>query len=334
MDMKRRDYLIRATAHGGLVRALAIDATGVADEITQRHQTAPAVTAALGRLATGALLFGARLKEDAHSITLRINGDGPAGVLMATANASGSVRGLVSNPRPDVEQVANGKLNVSGAVGSTGEVSVTKDLGMRQPYVGKVELVSGEIGEDLAHYLLRSEQVQSALGIGVFVPPDGSVEAAGGYLIELMPDVPDAVAAELEAAITALPHPTAMLRAGEGPEDILRRVFGDDFDDHRRPRRPLRVPVFHRAGGTHNPHAGRRRRGGDDRGGPRPGRRGSHVRLLHGGLPGPAGPPGVNVRSGRRRLICWATTGCEESPCFAGVAGWILRPLLGPTKVR
>jgi molecular chaperone Hsp33 len=230
MDMKRRDYLIRATAHGGLVRALAIDATGVADEITQRHQTAPAVTAALGRLATGALLFGARLKEDAHSITLRINGDGPAGVLMATANASGSVRGLVSNPRPDVEQVANGKLNVSGAVGSTGEVSVTKDLGMRQPYVGKVELVSGEIGEDLAHYLLRSEQVQSALGIGVFVPPDGSVEAAGGYLIELMPDVPDAVAAELEAAITALPHPTAMLRAGEGPEDILRRVFGDDFE--------------------------------------------------------------------------------------------------------
>lgn len=228
--MKRRNYLIRATAHGGLVRALAIDATGVANEITQRHQTDPAVTAALGRLATGALLFGARLKEEAHSVTLRIDGGGPAGMLMATANASGGVRGLVSNPRPDVDQVRDGKLNVSGAVGTTGEVSVTKDMGMRQPYVGKVEMVSGEIGEDLAHYLLRSEQVNSALGIGVFVPPDGSVEAAGGFLIELMPDVPDDVAAALETAITALPHPTAMLRAGEAPEDILRRIFGDDFD--------------------------------------------------------------------------------------------------------
>jgi molecular chaperone Hsp33 len=226
--MSRRDYLVRGTAYGGLVRAFAIDATGVVEELMRRHVTDPVVTAALGRLASGALLFGAMLKEDAHMVTLRVQGDGPAGTLLASANATGGVRGLVQNPRPDVEQVRNGKLNVSGAVGSTGYVTVTKDLGLGQPYVGTVEIVSGEIGEDLAHYLLRSEQVPSAVGIGVFVRADGSVEAAGGYLLQLMPGVSDAVAVGIESAVRELPHPTAMLRAGETPEHILARIFGDD----------------------------------------------------------------------------------------------------------
>jgi molecular chaperone Hsp33 len=226
--MSRRDYLVRGTAHDGLVRAFAIDATGVVEELMRRHVTDPVVTAALGRLASGALLFGAMLKEDAHMVTLRVQGDGPAGTLLASANATGGVRGLVQNPRPDVEQVRNGKLNVSGAVGSTGYVTVTKDLGLGQPYVGTVEIVSGEIGEDLAHYLMRSEQVPSAVGIGVFVRADGSVEAAGGYLLQLMPGVSDAVAVGIEAAVRELPHPTAMLRAGETPEQILARIFGDD----------------------------------------------------------------------------------------------------------
>src|SRR5690606_30220418 len=125
-----------------------------------------AVSAALGRLSTGALLFGAMLKEEDQLVTIRVQGDGPAGTLLASANGRGEVRGLVGTPRPNVDQVRDGKLNVRGAVGTDGRVTVTKDLGMRQPYSGTVSIVSGEIGEDLAHYLATSEQVPSAVGIG------------------------------------------------------------------------------------------------------------------------------------------------------------------------
>jgi molecular chaperone Hsp33 len=233
--MTRHDYLVRGTAADGLISAFAIDATGVVDELMRRHGTDPVVTAALGRLATGALLFGAMLKEAGHMVTIRVHGNGPAGTLLASANATGGVRGLVGNPRPDIDQVRDGKLNVSGAVGRSGVLTVTRDLGLGQPYVGAVELVSGEIGEDLAHYLARSEQIPSAVGIGVFVRPDGSVEAAGGYLVQLLPGVTDAEAARIESVIRTLPHPTTMLRAGNTPEQILGRIFGDGFEslEHR-----------------------------------------------------------------------------------------------------
>ncbi|HSJ26022.1 MAG TPA: Hsp33 family molecular chaperone HslO [Longimicrobiales bacterium] len=227
--MSRSDHLVRATALDGLVRALAIDATGVVNEIARRHSTIPVVTAAIGRLSIGALLFGAMLKEASHMVTLRMQGDGPAGTLLASANATGGVRGLVSNPQPDVEQVRNGKLNVRGAVGTSGSLTVTRDLGMGQPYVGTVEIVSGEVGEDIAHYLLRSEQVPSAVGIGVFVEAEGSVGAAGGYLLQLLPGVSDRQAADIEAVVRDLPHPTVMLRDGSTPEAMLRRIFGDNL---------------------------------------------------------------------------------------------------------
>ena len=220
------DYLVRATAHQGLVRAFAIDATNVVEELKRRHDTIPVVTAAIGRLSTGALLFGAMLKEPDHLVTVRVQGDGPAGTLLASANGDGGVRGLVANPQPDVDQVRNGKLNVRGAVGTTGHLTVTKDLGLGQPYIGTVEIVSGEVGEDLAHYLALSEQIPSAVGIGVFVNADGSVEAAGGYLVQLLPGVTDADAERIENVIRDLPHPTTMLRAGESPEQILQRIFG------------------------------------------------------------------------------------------------------------
>lgn len=221
--------MVRATAHGGLVRAFAIDAAGVVGELMRRHNTIPVVTAAIGRLSIGALLFGAMLKDDEHMVTLRVQGGGPAGTLLASADATGGVRGLVSNPQPHVEQVRNGKLNVSGAVGTSGHLTVTRDLGLGQPYTGTVELVSGEIGEDLAHYLLRSDQIPSAVGIGVFVQADGSVEAAGGYLVQLLPGLGDEDAARIEEVIRELPHPTAMLRSGESPESMLGRIFADGF---------------------------------------------------------------------------------------------------------
>ena len=141
--MERSDYLVRATAHDGLIRAFAIDATDVVNELVRRHDTWPVVTAALGRLSIGALLFGAMLKEETHMVTIRVQGDGPAGTLLASANATGGVRGLVSNPQPEVEPVRNGKLNVRGAVGTSGYLTVTRDLGLGQPYVGTVEIVSG-----------------------------------------------------------------------------------------------------------------------------------------------------------------------------------------------
>jgi molecular chaperone Hsp33 len=226
--MDRSDSLIRATALDGLVRAFAIDATGVVNELARRHGTWPAVTAALGRLSIGALLFGAMLKEEGHMVTIRVQGNGPAGTLLASANATGGVRGLVSNPRPEIDQVRDGKLNVSGAVGTSGHLTVTRDLGLGQPYVGTVEIVSGEVGEDLAHYLARSEQIPSAVGIGVFVQADGAVEAAGGYLVQLLPGITDREAARIEKTILSLPHPTSMLRGGDSPGAILGRIFDDD----------------------------------------------------------------------------------------------------------
>jgi molecular chaperone Hsp33 len=229
MSEPRSDYLVRATAADGLVRAFAVDSTVLVNELQQRHGTDPAVTAALGRLATGTLLFGAMLKSAEHLVTVRIKGNGPAGLLLASATGRGEVRGLVANPRPDIDQSRNGKLNVAGAVGREGQLTVTRDLGMRQPYVSTVELVSGEIGEDLADYLARSEQVPSAVGIGVFVMPDGSVAAAGGYIVQLMPGIADSEAERIESVARELPHPTTMLRGGDSPEDMLGRIFGKSY---------------------------------------------------------------------------------------------------------
>jgi molecular chaperone Hsp33 len=225
-----RDYLVRATAFGGLVRAFAIRATGVVAELQRVHGTDPAVTAAIGRLAAGALLFGAMQKEKRHAVSLRVRGDGPAGTLLATATGNGDVRGLVANPRTGAPQVKdNGKLNVSGVVGTTGQLTVTRDLGLRRPYAGIVRLVSGEIGDDLAHYLATSEQTPSAVGLGVFVDPHGVV-AAGGYIVQLLPGVADRTAADIESSIATLPHPTRMLRDGDTPEDVLSRIFEADFE--------------------------------------------------------------------------------------------------------
>lgn len=228
--MPQDNYIARATAHDGLVRAFAVDSTRVVEELATRHGTYPAVTAGLGRLATGALIMGIMLKHPEHLLTLRLRGDGPAGTLLVTANGAGEVRGLVSNPRPEVPQARDGKLDVSGVVGRTGHLTVTKDMGMRHPYASTVEIVSGEVGQDLAYYLARSEQVPSAVGIGVFVRADGSVEAAGGYIVQLLPGLSEETVSGIEETIRALPHPTTMLRSGDSPEDILGRIFPDGYE--------------------------------------------------------------------------------------------------------
>jgi molecular chaperone Hsp33 len=223
------DYLVRATALDERVRAFALNATGVVGELQRRHDTHPAVTAALGRTAMGALLLSAStLKEPDQVLTVDVRGNGPVRRIVATANGRGQVRGLVGDPHVHAEST-NGKLNVRGVVGTEGYLSVTRDLGMRDTYQGMVELVSGEIGEDLAYYMARSEQTPSAVGIGVFVRPDLSVEAAGGYLVQLLPGLSDEEIAAIEARIAALPHPTALLRDGVTPEQILERIFPEGF---------------------------------------------------------------------------------------------------------
>ncbi|MGD8278798.1 MAG: Hsp33 family molecular chaperone HslO [Gemmatimonadota bacterium] len=240
MIRRAEDYLVRATALGGHVRAFSIRSTGVVSELHERHGTEPAVTAALGRLATGTLLFGAMLKERDHLVSVRVAGDGPAGTLLASANGGGEVRGLVANPRTGVEQVRNGKLDVSGVVGRQGRLTVTRDLGLRHPYVGTVELASGEIGDDFAHYLHSSEQTPSAVGLGVFVDRTGAVVAAGGWLVQLLAGLDDADAAEIEENVRSLPHPTALLRSGYSPDDVLDRIFPEGWTEQ------ARVPVrFH-----------------------------------------------------------------------------------------
>lgn len=228
--MMNGDYMVRATALGDRVRAFALNATGVVSELQRRHDTYPAVSAALGRTAMGALLLAAAgLKEEDQALSVEVKGRGPAGRILVTANGRGEVRGMVGDPHAHVES-QNGKLNVRGVVGTEGYLSVTKNLGMRDTYQGTVELVSGEIGEDLAYYLARSEQTPSAVGIGVFVEPDCSVVAAGGYLIQLLPGLDDDEITAIERRVAALPHPTTLIREGTTPEQVLERVFPEGFD--------------------------------------------------------------------------------------------------------
>jgi molecular chaperone Hsp33 len=225
------DYLVRATALDGKVRAFALRATGLVEEMRERHDTAPAVTAALGRTAMGSLLLAAAsLKEQDQLLTVEVRGGGPVGRILCTANGAGEVRGMVTHPHVHAESRVPGKLNVAGVVGSTGYLSVTKDLGMREPYRGTVEMQSGEIGEDLALYLARSEQSPSAVGLGVFVSRNALVEAAGGFLVQLLPGLSEDEVAAIEREIAALPHPTRLIRDGLAPEEVLGRIFPDGLE--------------------------------------------------------------------------------------------------------
>ena len=225
----RDNYMVRATALDGNVRALAVDSTAAVRELARLQSTGPAATAALGRVATATLLLSATLKKETHLVTVRVRGDGPIRMVLASANGRGEVRGLVGNPRPAIRETVNGKLNVSGAVGRSGRLTVVKDLGLKEPYNSTVELVSGEIGKDMAYYFARSEQQPSAVGLGVYVDRMGDVVAAGGYLIQILGGLQEGAVREIEQKVATLPHPTTMIRSGEAPEDMLARVFGNGF---------------------------------------------------------------------------------------------------------
>jgi molecular chaperone Hsp33 len=220
------DLLVRAIAADGAVLGCAAVTTEITEEARARHRTLPTATAALGRTMAAATLLGAGLKGR-QTVMVRVLGDGPIGPLIAESTADGAVRGYATHPQTDLPPTPSRKLNVGGAVGQRGTFHVTRDLGLRDPYQGSVPLVSGEIGEDLAAYLVSSEQVPSVVGVGVLVAPGGSVRAAGGFLLQVMPGAPREVPAYLEPRAHALPSVTQMMSDGASAADMLRTALGD-----------------------------------------------------------------------------------------------------------
>lgn len=228
-----QDELVRGIAMNGGARVVAARTTSLAEELRAIHDPSPAVTAALGRVATGALLLASFLEKVSAKepvLTIEVEGNGPAGKLMATASPSGWVRGLVKNPAADMPPRPDGKLDVGGVVGHHGTFSVARDLGFGQPYRGVVPLVSGEIGIDLAHYLRDSEQKPTAVALGVFVANTAEVRHAGGLIVQLLPGVSEDDARDLEQRMIALGDITRQMRAGAGPTEWLGTLFPGGYE--------------------------------------------------------------------------------------------------------
>lgn len=217
--------LARAISEDGSVVVSALEGSDIVESLRRIHGSTPVMTAALGRLSIGASLMGIGLKGDDESITLRVKGDGPAGLLLAVSDSSGNVRCCGGNYAVELPLNEAGKLDVGGAVGREGTLSVIKDLKLKEPYVGQIPLVSGEIGEDIASYFAHSEQVPTVCGLGVLVDRDYSVKAAGGFLIQLLPFADPACIDILEKNVSGLPSVTAMLESGMDSEAIAHRCL-------------------------------------------------------------------------------------------------------------
>ena len=223
-----KDYLIRATAANGQVRAFGVTSRELTETAKNAHDTSPVATAALGRLMSAAVMMGADLKGENDLLTLRMEGDGPMGGLLATADSHGNVKGYAFHPEVLLPPNAKGKLDVGGALGA-GMLSVVKDIGLKEPYVGQTNLVSGEIAEDLTYYYATSEQIPCSIALGVLMNKDNTVRQAGGFMIQLLPGASDELIDRLEERLGELPSITALLDAGKTPEEILFGLLGD-FD--------------------------------------------------------------------------------------------------------
>ncbi len=219
-----KDYCLRGITTDGQIRYMAALTTGLCEEARRRHDTWPVATAALGRLLTAGAFFGLNLKGQ-DTVTLRIEGDGPLESLVVVADAQGALRGYVAEPHVELAREVPGKLPVGKGVGEHGTLYVLKDLGLKEPYSGSVGLLSGEIADDIACYLLESEQIPAAVALGVQVLPDGSVGAAGGYLFELLPGASKKAMELLEKNIMAQPPVSKMLELGLLPEDMVAHIL-------------------------------------------------------------------------------------------------------------
>ena len=219
--------IVRALSDDGAVVVIAEDSTDIAETARLTHDCSRVCTAALGRLLTGASLMGFMLKNVDDSLTLRVNGDGETGAVIAAADAAGNVKGYMMNPHVELPLKPNGKLDVGRAVGNQGTFSVIKDLGLKEPSVGQVPLVSGEIAEDLTSYFAVSEQIPTVCALGVLLDTEGKVGKAGGFIIQLLPTADDTVIDRVEEGIRHLPPITTLLREGLTPLDICKRVLPD-----------------------------------------------------------------------------------------------------------
>ncbi|MBB5325827.1 molecular chaperone Hsp33 [Anoxybacillus tepidamans] len=219
------DYLVKALAYDGQVRAYAVRTTETVGEAQRRHQTWPTASAALGRAMTAGVMMGAMLKGDSK-LTIKIEGGGPIGAILVDSNAKGEVRGYVTNPQVHFELNQHGKLDVARAVGTNGMLTVVKDLGLRDFFTGQVPLVSGELGEDFTYYFVSSEQIPSSVGVGVLVNRDGTILAAGGFILQLMPDTEEKTIDEIEQRLKSIPPVSKMIEKGLMPEEILEELLG------------------------------------------------------------------------------------------------------------
>jgi molecular chaperone Hsp33 len=221
------DKLVRAITSDGAVKAVAVTTKDLTEKVRNIHKTLPVATAAIGRALAAASMMGNALKEENASLTLQIKGGGPLGTVLAVSDRLGNVRGYVQNPQVDLPLRADGKLDVGAAVGAEGTLTVIKDLGMKEPYIGSVGLLGGEIAEDLAAYFVESEQIPTACAMGVLVDRDQSVRAAGGYIVQLLPGAGEDVIAKVEGGVLAAGPVTALLDQNADPEALLRTVLSD-----------------------------------------------------------------------------------------------------------
>ena len=218
------DRIIRATAGDGFIKMAVIDARDTVQKAREIHGTTPTASAALGRTLCAASLMGNMLKEEEGTLTVRVQGNGPAGQILAVSDSRGNVRGLMENPGVDLPLRDDGKLDVGGAVGHEGMLVVSRDLGLKEPYIGSVELVSGEIAEDITSYLLESEQVPSACALGVLVDTDTAIKAAGGFIVQLMPGAEESLITALEENIFMMDQLTTILDE-DGAEELFAQVL-------------------------------------------------------------------------------------------------------------
>ena len=238
------DQIVRAVTADGFVKISAVTARDTVERARQIHDLSPTACAALGRTICGASMLGELMKEDDASLTIRVNGGGPAGSVIAVSDSNGNVRGYVTNPKADLPTRPDGKLDVGGLVGRNGMLTVSRDIGLKEPYVGSVELVTGEIGEDLAQYMVESEQIPSAVGVGVLIDTDRTVRAAGGFIVQLMPGAPESLIEKLETNILFMDQLTTVLDE-DGIDAVVSQVlFSLD------PREAERHPIEYRCSCT------------------------------------------------------------------------------------
>ena len=217
---KQNSKILRVMTRDGSARAFVINSTDIVNEAIRFHNTAPTATALLGRVLTAASMMGTLLKDPGNTLTLTVRGDGPAGTTLAVSDYAGNVKGYIANPAADVQRKPNGKLDVSGAVGY-GTLSIVKDIGLKEPYSGMIELVSGEIAEDVTEYFHSSEQTPSACALGVLVNPDHTCLAAGGLLVQLLPFADEETAAKIEQNLSKFSSISSLIAEGKSLNELI-----------------------------------------------------------------------------------------------------------------